>query len=61
MKKIYAYKCSSCDHVYEFFHVQTYRSCTICEWKGELRLQSIEILENNKTKENDGNKGQNPE
>lgn len=43
-EKKYTYKCSTCDEIYEFPHVQTYVNCTKCEWKGELRLQSIEIL-----------------
>ncbi len=43
-EKKYTYKCSTCDEVYEFPHVQTYVNCTKCEWKGELRLQSIELL-----------------
>ena len=47
----YTYKCNDCAKIYEFPHVQTYVNCKKCEWKGELRLQSIEKLNQNKEDE----------
>lgn len=39
----YEYKCNDCGKTYEFTHPQTYKNCNACEFKGELRLRSIEI------------------
>jgi len=44
-KKIYTYGCNSCDETYEFEHPQTYKNCTKCEYRGEIRLQSIEVID----------------
>lgn len=38
----YEYKCMTCDHIYWFNHGQTYKNCTKCEDRGELRLKSIQ-------------------
>ena len=38
----YEYKCMTCDHIYWFEHGQTYKNCTKCEDRGELRLKSIQ-------------------
>ncbi len=38
----YEYKCMTCDHIYWFDHGQTYKNCTKCEDRGELRLKSIQ-------------------
>ena len=38
----YEYKCMTCDHIYWFDHPQSYRNCNKCEWKGEIRLKSIQ-------------------
>ena len=38
----YEYKCNSCNKIYWFDRGQTYKNCTKCEWKGELRLKSIQ-------------------
>lgn len=38
----YEYKCMTCDHIYWFDHGQTYKNCTKCEYRGELRLKSIQ-------------------
>jgi len=32
----------TCDHIYWFDHAQTYKNCKRCDWKGELRLKSIQ-------------------
>ena len=42
MEVTYTYRCSECKKVYTFSHVQTYANCNACEWRGELRLRSIE-------------------
>jgi len=44
-EKIYTYGCNDCDETYEFEHPQTYKNCTKCEWRGELRLHSIEVID----------------
>lgn len=44
-KNIYTYGCNDCDETYEFSHVQTYKNCTKCEWRGEIRLRSIEVID----------------
>ena len=44
-RKTYTYKCHNCSETYEFSHVQTYKNCTSCEERAEIRLQSIEKKE----------------
>lgn len=44
-EKIYTYGCNDCEETYDFSHVQTYKNCKKCEWRGELRLQSIEVID----------------
>tara|TARA_R100000541_G_scaffold58887_1_gene70965 strand:- start:1470 stop:1700 length:231 start_codon:yes stop_codon:yes gene_type:complete len=44
-KKIYTYGCNDCEETYEFEHPQTYKNCNNCEWMGELRLHSIEVID----------------
>jgi len=44
-EKTYTYKCNDCDEIYKFTHVQTYKNCTRCELRGEIRLQSIEVID----------------
>ncbi len=44
-KKIYTYACNDCYEVYEFEHPQTYKNCNKCEYRGEIRLQSIEVID----------------
>jgi len=40
--KTYTYRCVDCDERYKFSHVQTYKNCNKCKYRGELRLKSIE-------------------
>ncbi len=44
-KKIYTYACNDCYEVYEFEHPQTYKNCNRCEYRAEIRLQSIEVID----------------
>ncbi len=44
-KKIYTYGCNDCEETYEFEHPQTYKNCTKCEDRGEIRLHSIEVID----------------
>ncbi len=44
-KKIYTYGCNSCEETYEFSHAQSYRNCNKCEERGEIRLRSIEVID----------------
>ena len=44
-KKIYTYGCNDCKETYEFEHVQTYKNCTNCEFRGEICLRSIEVID----------------
>ncbi len=41
-EKTYIYGCNDCKETYEFPHVQTYKNCNKCKYRGELRLKSIE-------------------
>ena len=44
-KKIYTYGCNDCKETYEFEHIQTYKNCTNCEFRGEICLRSIEVID----------------
>ena len=44
-KKIYTNGCNDCEETYEFEHPQTYKNCKKCEWRGEIRLRSIEVID----------------
>ncbi len=44
-KKIYTYGCNDCEETYEFEHPQTYKNCNRCKWRGEIRLHSIEVID----------------
>lgn len=51
----YEYKCMTCDHIYWFDHGQTYKNCTKCEDRGELRLKSIQHNDFKEDEEPSGN------